>query len=249
MFSFISFIYNTAFLEPLLNGLVFLVGHVPFHDIGLAIIILTLVVRLIIFPFNHKSLMAQRKIKHLAPEIEVIKDKHKNDPREKAKKTMELYKKHGINPMSGFLALLIQIPIILALYKVFLGGMDFDTSKLYSFIAVPDQISTVFLGLIDVTKSSYAMAFLAALSQFFQMRLAIPPLSNTKKPAGQETFKDNLAKSMSIQMRYVMPFFIFFIALKLSSAIAIYWTTMNVFAIVHEIVVKRKADKLLKENA
>ena len=98
---------------------------------------------------------------------------------------------------------------------------------------------------MDMTQKSYVMPVLAALTQFYQMKLAIPPI---KKQDMGNTFKDNLAKSMNVQMRYVMPFFIFFIGLKLSSGIALYWTTMNVFAIVHEAIVRKKAGKLYGEQ-
>lgn len=90
------------------------------------------------------------------------------------------------------------------------------------------------------------MAILASVSQFFQMRMAMPPIK--KSSSGTDSFKDNLAKTMSIQMRYIMPFLVFYIALKFSSALALYWTTMNIFAIVHEAIVRKKAGKIFKEN-
>lgn len=239
-----SYLYNLIFFEPLLNGLALLIKYLPFHDMGLAIVVLTLAVRFVILPFTHKSTVTQIKMKKLEPELKEIKNVHKNDSQTQAKKTMELYKKHGINPLSGLLTLFIQIPIIFALYKVFLGGTTFDPIHLYSFVAVPDLVNVKFLGLMDVTQKGYIMPVLAALTQFYQMKLAIPPI---KKQDMGNTFKDNLAKSMSIQMRYIMPFFIFFIGLQLSSGIALYWTTMNVFAIVHETIVRKKAEKLYGE--
>jgi len=239
-----SYLYNLVFFEPLLNGLALLIKYIPPHDMGLAIIILTVAVRFIILPFTHKSTVTQIKMKKLEPELREIKNTHKNDSQTQAKKTMELYKKHGINPVAGILTLFIQIPIIFALYKVFLGGTAFDPAHLYSFVTAPDFVDVKFLGLIDLTQKSYIMPILAALTQFYQMKLAIPPI---KKQDLGNTFKDNLARSMNVQMRYVMPFFIFFIGLKLSSGIALYWTTMNIFAIVHEAIVRKKAGKTYGE--
>lgn len=235
-----SYLYNLVFFEPLLNGLALLIKYLPLHDMGLAIVILTLAVRFIILPFTHKATVTQVKIKKLEPELREIKNTHKNDSQAQAKKTMELYKRHGINPVAGLLTLFIQIPIIFALYKVFLGGATFDPAHLYSFVVAPEFVSVKFLGLLDMTQKGYLMPFLAALTQFYQMKLAIPPI---KKQDVGSTFKDNLARSMNVQMRYVMPFFIFFIGLKLSSGIALYWTTMNIFAIVHEAIVRKKAEK------
>lgn len=234
-------IYYAVFYKPLLNGLILLVNFLPFDDIGIAIIILTLAVKFFLFPFTHKSTVTQIKMRQIEPELKEIKEKFKNNSGEQAKKTMELYRKHGINPLSSFVTLLIQIPIIFALYKVFLGGANFDVVNLYSFVSAPESVNTVFLGLIDMTQKSYSLAFLVALSQFFQMKLAMPPMQKANQG---DSFKDNFARSMNIQMRYVMPFFIFFIGLNFSSAIALYWTTMNVFAIVHEAVVRKKAKKI-----
>jgi len=242
----ISLIFNKVFYEPLLNGLAWLIGILPFHDVGIAVIILTIIVRLIIFPFTHNATVTQVKMKHLEPELKKIKEKFKNNNQEQTKKTMELYKKHGINPVFGLLALFVQIPILFALYKVFLAGGGFDITHLYSFISVPDFINTKFLGLIEMSQKSYILAILASISTFIQMRLAMPPIK--KSSGGTNSFKDNLAKSMSIQMRYIMPLFVFYIALKFSSALALYWTTMNIFAIVHETIVRKRAGKIFKEN-
>jgi len=242
----ISLVFNTIFYEPLLNGLAWLVNVLPFHDVGIAIIILTVTVRFIIFPFTHNATVTQTKMRHLEPELKEIKEKFKNNNQEQTKRTMELYKRHGINPVFGLLALFVQIPILFALYKVFLAGGGFDVSHLYSFISAPGIIHTKFLGLIEITQKSYILAILAGATQFIQMRLSIPPIKKTN--TATNSFKDNLAQSMSIQAKYIMPLFVFYIALKFSSALALYWTTMNVFAIVHEAIVRKKAQKLYGDS-
>jgi len=237
-----STIYNLLFYKPLLNCLVWLVSFLPGHDIGIAVIILTLFVRAILFPFTHKAFLTQAKIKKIEPELKKIKEEFKKDNQGQAKRTMELYKEHGISPFSGILTLFIQIPIILALYRVFLSGVVFNQAQLYSFITAPATIGVVFLGMIDITKTSYLLAFLAGVSHFIQMMVVMPTMAknNTKTEKG---FKDELARSMNMQMKYVMPIIIFIISIKLSGAIALYWTTNNVFAIVHGIHVKKLAEK------
>lgn len=241
----ISF-YNTVFYEPLLNGLIFLIDIMPAHDIGLAVILLTIIVRFIIFPFQHRAVVTQRKMRDLEPDLKKIKEKHKKDNQEQAKKTMELYKQHGINPFSGFLVILVQLPVFIALYKIFMAGANFDQSHIYSFIALPETVKINFLGLVDMAQKSYVLAFLAGATQFFQMKLAIPPIK--KGGIGKGTFSESLAKSMSLQAKYVMPIFIFFIGLSFSSAIALYWTTMNIFAILHEVIVAKKAKKNYEQS-
>lgn len=135
---------------------------------------------------------------------------------------------------------LIQLPILFALYRLFAVGTGFNPNDLYSFVKLPTEVLINFLGLIDMTKSNYVLAVLAGISQFFQMQLAMPKM---KKPASGDSFQDHLSRSMSVQARYIMPAFIFFIALKFSSALTLYWTTMNVFAIVHEAIVAYRAKK------
>ena len=243
----ITAVYHELFYRPLLNGLVLLTGAVPAHDMGLAVIILTIAVKFLIFPFQHRAIVTQRKMRALEPELRSIKERFKKDSQEQARKTMELYRAHGINPLSGFVILIVQIPVFIALYKIFMGGANFDLSSLYSFVSVPADINLRFLGLVDMTRASAWLAALAGVSQFFQMKLSVPPV---KKPAGGEkSFKDDLARSMSVQARYVMPAFVFFIAMKFSSAMALYWTTMNVFAIVHESVVAKKAGNIIAKKA
>jgi YidC/Oxa1 family membrane protein insertase len=241
-----SVVYNDIFYKPLLNGLVFLINIIPLHDIGFAVILLTIVVRFILFPFSHRSIITQQKIKKIEPEINKIKSQFKDNSQEQSKKTMELYKQHGINPFSGCLTLILQLPVIFALYKVFTIGMkNFNQENLYYFISSPEIVNMNFLGLIDMSKSNYVLAFLAGASQFFQIKLSVPPIKKDKANPG--SLKDNFARNMNIQMRYIMPVIVFFIALEFSSAIALYWTTMNVFAIIHETIVRKKAQKIYEQ--
>jgi YidC/Oxa1 family membrane protein insertase len=242
-----SFIFNAIFYKPLLNGLVWLISVLPFHDVGFAVIILTIFVRIITFPLNQSSIATQNKIKQIEPEIRQIKERFKNDNQEQAKKTMELYKKNGISPFSGIISLIVQIPIIFALYRVFLGGLNFDPAHLYPFIKMPSDIHLKFLGLIDMAQKNYFLAILTGLSQFFQMKIAMPAAAKSDKRGS--SFKDDLAKSMNLQFKYVMPVFIFLIVSRLSSAVGLYWTTMNIFAIIQEIFFRKKWKKGLKNGA
>ncbi len=237
-------LFHIIFYQPLYNAFVFLVGVLPFHDAGIAVIVLTLVVRTILFPLSHRSIITQRRMRELEPDLKKIKEEFKKDSQEQTKRTMALYKAHGISPFSGFWMLIIQLPILIALYKLFSSGINFDAGNLYSFISMPSVIKTQFLGLIDIYKSNYILAALAGLTQFIQMQLAMPKI---KKSAAGDSFQDNLGRSMSVQAKYIMPVFIFFIALRFSSGIALYWTAMNVFAIVHEAIVANRAKKI-KEN-
>src|SRR3989344_7779658 len=132
-------IYTTVFYQPLYNALVFLVSIIPGGNMGVAIILLTVLVRFVLFPISHKSIVSQSKMRAIAPALEKLKETHKEDKQEQARKTMELYRSHGINPFSGIILLIIQLPIILALYNVFLKGLPhLDGTLLYSFVHLPD---------------------------------------------------------------------------------------------------------------
>ncbi|MEK7178856.1 MAG: YidC/Oxa1 family membrane protein insertase [Patescibacteria group bacterium] len=242
----IAGIFNTFIYEPLYNGLVFLISVVPFGDIGLAVILLTLIVKFILFPFAHKGTTTQARMKLIEPEIGEIKRRYEKDKQEQAKKVMELYQKHGLNPFSGCLLFLIQIPVIIALYWVFwkgLAGGVIDASQLYSFIPVPENIHFNFLGFIDITGKSYFLAALAGVSQYFQLHLSLPSVDTSQKVS---SFKDEFTRNLTFQMRYVFPIFVFFISFSISSAVALYWVTSNAFSIAHEFFVKRKASEITK---
>jgi YidC/Oxa1 family membrane protein insertase len=230
--------FHLLFTKPLYNGLIFLVDILPAADAGLAIIILTLAVKIILFPLSKKSIQAQVKMREIEPELREIKRLHKHDKQKQAEATIALYREKGINPFAGFILLAAQIPIIIALYRIFLhnGLPTIDLTVLYPFVPAPEQVSVVFLGLIDITKKSFFLACLAGLTQFFQTKFSIPAMP----PKKNSSFEENLARSINIQLRYVLPVIAFLISLSISGAIALYWTTSNIFAIVQELLVRRK---------
>lgn len=236
-----SSLFNLFFYKPLYNGLVFLIGVLPWADIGIVVILFTCIVKLILFPLSKKSVLTQIRMREIQPELDSIKEKHKGNKQEQALKVMALYKDRKINPFSGILLILIQIPIIFALYFVFLKGgwPEINTGLLYSFIKIPQFIDVSFLGLMDITQKSYSMAFAAALTQFLQVRFAMPQIKKTDANSSTNSFKDELAKSMSIQMKYILPVIIFFIARGLPAVVALYWTTSNLFAIGQELYLRR----------
>lgn len=234
-----SLIWSTVFFNPIYNGLIFLIGVVPFADVGIAVILLTVFVKLVLFPFSLKMVKTQLAVKQLEPEITKLKETHKNDKQEQARKTMALYKKRGVNPFSGFLLILVQIPVIFALYWVFVrGGLpEINMDILYSFISEPDKINMNFIGLIDVSAKSALLALFAGATQYFQIKFSLPPM---KARTNKASLKDDLARSFHIQMRYVMPIIVFAVAYAISAAVALYWTTSNLFAIGQEIYVRKK---------
>lgn len=231
-------IYRNFIFEPLYNLLVLLFDLIPWADAGIIVILLTVIVRLLLFPLSRKAVRTQMKMQEIAPLTKEINEKYKNSPEEKARKTLELYRQHKLNPFSSIFVILLQLPILLALYQIFLhaGFPQVDLSILYSFIPAPDAIETTFLGSIDITSKSATLAFLAAVTTYFQFKVSLAK----QKPSAGDSFGDNLARSMQVQMKYFFPIIVFFISYSISGVIALYWLTTNLFTIVQELVIRRK---------
>ena len=143
---------------------------------------------------------------------------------------------------------LIQIPIIFALYFVFLKGLKFDSTTLYSFIHIPEQINMMFLGIIDLGDKSLILALLAAGSQYLQAHYMPKPPTSSANPG---SFQESFAKSMQMQMKYIFPILIFvilytdFLGIAASGAIALYWITSNLFSVGQQIYANKKKDALV----
>ena len=230
-------LWNTLLYKPLYNGLVFLMGVMPWHSVGLSVIALTVAVRLAIFPLSHKSVKTQRKMRELEPELRAIREKHK-DKQEQARATMELYKKHGTNPFSGCLTVFIQLPILIALFLVFRDGFVENAALLYPAIKYPAESSAMFLG-IDLHQKSYVLAVLVGLSQFLYTKLSLPKAP----PRGGGTFQEEFARSMNLQMRYFFPVLFVLFSISIPSAVALYWVTSNMFSIAQELIVRKAAEE------
>lgn len=231
-----SFLYHTFFFDPLYNILVLLFKFLPWADAGIAVILLTVIVRLIMFPLSRKAVLTQVKMTEIAPDLAKIKEQYKGKAEEQAKLTLALYKEKGVNPFSGILVIIIQIPIIFALYQIFLHFPEVNSLLLYSFVTAPEHINTIFMGFLDLTAKSVSLAFLAAVSTFFQLRIS---MKGQIQPKGN-SFGDNLTRSMQTQMKYFFPVIVFFISYSISGVIALYWLTSNLFSIGQELFVRRK---------
>jgi YidC/Oxa1 family membrane protein insertase len=222
------------------NGFIYLAHVLPWADMGVVIIIFTIIVKIVLYPLSIGAVKTQMEVKKIEPEINKIKEKYKDNKQQQALETMSLYKEHNIKPFSGFLLILIQLPIIFALYYVFLGGgfPNINTELLYSFVPHINGIRTTLLGLIDLADKSIVLSIIVGLTQFVQVNVSLPKIEKTKNK--ERSFKADFARSMGLQMRYVMPIIVAFVSYSISAAVSIYWITSNVFQILQEIFVKRK---------
>jgi YidC/Oxa1 family membrane protein insertase len=235
----ISHFFNLFIYQPLYNGLIFLMSVMPWADAGVSVIVFTFLVKLALFPLSQKATRTQLKMKELEGELSLLKEQHKNDREAHARATMALYKEKNVNPFSTFFLALIQIPIILALYYIFYrGGLpNINIDLLYPFVSAP-TVTMHFLGIIDITKGSLVLAILVGLSQYFQVRFAMPSLK-PKVSGNPASMKDDFARTLNLQMRYFLPVFVAFIAYSIAGAVSLYWITSNLFAIAQELYIRR----------
>jgi len=215
----------------------------PWFDAGVIVVLFTIIIKLVLYPLSKKASISQIRMKEIEPELKAVKEKYKNDSQELAKKTMEIYKQNNVNPFSSIFVILIQLPIIFSLYYVFFrsGLPDLNMDLLYSFVPRPETINMNFLGLIDITEKSVALALLAGISSYFQA-LVVSPKLGPKGP--NPSFQDDLARGMSMQMKYIFPVIVFFISITVSGVVALYWFTSNVFTIFQELYIRRTTKAL-----
>ncbi len=197
------------------------------------IIFFTVFIRIILFPLFQKSGRHQVVMQRLQPELNKISEKHKGDRERQGKEMMALYKEHNINPLFGFLFLLVQFPILIALYRIFLNSLKPDFfSGLYSFVSHPVSLNTSFLGLINLNERSILMVGLSALAQYFQGVVSLP-----KAEAGREP---TTAEKVSRQMMFVAPFMTLIVFYNLPAAVSLYWLVATVFSIVQQILINKQ---------
>ena len=237
--SLIHFFYITLY-QPLFNALVLLYEHVSGQDFGVAIIILTIIIRVILYPISVKAINSQKNLQKLQPKIEEIQKKYKDDKEKQAKETLGLYKREKINPFSGLLLSLIQIPILIALYKVFWDGLNpSELANLYQFVSNPGHLDPLFIKVIDLSKPNIIMAVLAGAAQYFQSKMLLPKI--TPKKQGKQA---DFSRMMQNQMVYFLPVFTVIILLGLPSALGLYWAASGLFSIAQQYFILR--DKNLK---
>jgi YidC/Oxa1 family membrane protein insertase len=221
--------FTVIFYEPIFNLLVYLYNIVPGHDLGVAIILLTLIVRLALYIPSKKSITAQRDLATLQPEIDKLKERYKDDKEKMGPELMALYKKRKINPLSSCLPTLIQLPFLFAIYRVFWNGLSDENAMdaLYSFVANPGVLNTTAFGFFDLSEKSIIVALLAGAAQFWQSKMMV-----AKKSAG-----GGAAAAMGQQMVYIMPLVTIVIGSQFRAGLTFYWLLTTLFSVAQQYIV------------
>jgi YidC/Oxa1 family membrane protein insertase len=215
--------------------------HLPFLDAGMIVILFTIIVKVLLYPFSLKATKAQMEMKSIEADLKHIKEAYKDNKELQAQKTIELYKEKNINPFAGFFILLIQLPIVISLYRIFLksGLPSIHTDILYSFIAIPAFINMNFLGFINISEKNIILAVLAGISTYLQMKYATPNQSGQSSEP-QKGSTEEVLSNIQKQMKYTFPVLVVFISWSVSVAVSLYWITSNVFAVFQELYIRRK---------
>lgn len=232
-----TYLYQQILYRPILNLLIFFYNTIGVHDLGIAIILVTLFIRLVLYPFFHTGAKQQMLMQRIQPKIKDIQTKHKDDRDQQAKALMELYKEHGVNPFSGILLLIIQIPILLTFYWAIRSGVGTaQITGLYSFIAQPQHINTIFLGFVDLAKPNLILIFAAAIAQFLQARLAI-----YRNPANKSA--PTQAEKIARQMVFVGPIITILVFYNFPAALSLYWFMSALFSAIQQYFVNKHLQK------
>lgn len=232
--------FETYLTQPLYNGFIYLVGVMPGGEVGLAIIALTVIIRIVFYPFFAASIRTQMGMQAAQGELDEINKQYKDNPSERAKHTMALFKKYKVRPFAGFLALLVQIPIFIALYFAFFheGLPAVNTELLYSFVSVPDVINVTFLGFLNLlAPHNIILAALVALSQYFVTHFSF---ARAKPNANMSPEKQSVHRMQKNMMLYFLPGLIGIISYTLPSAVGLYFLTGNIFSLGQEWLIRRQ---------
>ncbi len=226
--------FKIILYKPLFNLLVFFAWLVPGHSVGWAIILLTLLVRVVLWKTSVHALIAPMKMRQYQPELKAIQERHKDDRNAAATAQMAFYKEKGISPLSGCLPLLIQLPILIILYRVFIVGLNqIRPDLIYSFTPHLSTINPVFLGInLGHPDKLFILPALAAILQFVQAKHM-----QSLNPAA--TSGNDPAAAMSKQMIYLLPAMTLFIAYRLPSGLALYWVTTTLFSLLQQLYVAK----------
>lgn len=236
-------IYYAIFYKPIFNLLIFLYNSIPGSDIGIAIILLTVIIKLVLWPVTAKTMKSQKALTELQPKMEELKKKYaaKEQKEELAKAMMELYSREKVSPFSACLPTLVQLPVFIALYQSLSHGLKSSGYEfLYPFISNPGHIDARLFGLLDLSVPSYILAILAGITQYFQAKMMVTRPQPKKVPGAED---ETVLATMNKQMLYMMPALTVFISWKLPGGLALYWFTMNLLTVAQQYYFFKKGQK------
>jgi len=220
--SFIGPAFHVLLSQPLENLLALVYVLLPLRDLGLAIIVFTVIVRMVLFPLTVKALSGQRALAKLQPKIQELQKRLKHDREAQGREIMGLYREHNINPLMSLVPILVQLPILFALWKILLREVqDGAFGNIYGFLPDPGSVSLVAFGFLDLSTPSPYLAVAAGLAQLVQSRLSMKDMVS----GGGE-----FGKMLSKQTLFIFPAITVVIAWNFPAAVALYWFVTTVIS-------------------
>jgi len=240
----ISKLWNGVLYRPIYNILLFFIAVIPLHDLGLAILILTLIIRTILLIPSQKAMKSQKKLQDINPRLEKIKEQYKGDQQKIAAETMAIWKEAKVNPLSSCLPILLQLPILIAVYQAVRNGLNPDNTYLsyvnYQNFSLKD-INVIFLGILDLTKvNTYVLPLIIGGLQFAQVKLSMARTAK-KNPKAKDGVKQKNEMAMANNMMlYMMPVMIAVFTASVPAGVALYWGISTIYGIIQQIFVNRE---------
>jgi len=232
--------FNEVLTRPILNLLLWMYDIMPGRDMGLAIILLTIFVKAVLYPFAVQQIKQQRALQALQPKMDEIRKRLKEDKEAQSKELMALYQAEKVNPAASCLPLLVQLPIFIALYHALQSALaSKDFGQLYSFVPNPGTVDPSLFGVIDLSHPNYFLAVVAGVIQFWQTRqILVPPGAVSQPPADVAKSKgaedESMAAMMNKQMMYIMPAMTVIIGFSLPGGLTLYWLTMSLLTVLQQ---------------
>lgn len=248
-------IFHQALYRPIFNGLIAIHHLFPFHDLGLAIIGITIVLLAALYWPSLVQIRSSVALQQLQPKLKALRDQYGSNKEELARRTMALYREHRFNPASACLPLIIQFPILITLYRVLIAGLAIDPqthllnakqlADLYPWlrgIYETASVSTISFGFIDIAaKHNIVLALLVGATQFLLSRLLS---AKVPKAAIPEAKDESSTAAIFRQMNYITPFTFAFIAYILPAGLSLYYITWNIFQIFQRQLLARRTTRL-----
>jgi YidC/Oxa1 family membrane protein insertase len=223
-------------MTQLLKWLFELTNIVGLGSYGLAIILLTIIIKSLIYPLTWKQMRSMSKTMEIQPKVQELQKKYKNNPEKLNAEMIELYKTHNVNPAGGCLPILIQLPIFWTLYRTLFSFSNY--------IADPSQAYFLWFDLTQ-REPYYILAVIAALTTFLQTKVSTATNPTAKNTNGAPDPTATTQKTML----YIMPFFMGYISATVPAGLALYFVTMNIVSILQQIYINRKLAKEKVEAA
>lgn len=234
-------LFHVILYQPIFNAFIGLYNIIPGHDVGVVILIITIIIRLILYPLTSSSIKAQRSLQELQPKLDAIKKLYPEDKQKQAQATMELYKNNKVNPFTSCLPMLIQLPVLIALYLVMRDGLASNNiaQNLYSFVHNPGQINSISFKIFNLGAPSVVLAVMAGLAQFWQAKSLTR--KNPPKEAGAGGKDESMTVMMNKQMLYFMPVMTALIGLRLPAGLTLYWFLSTMLMAIQQMILFKKA--------